>query len=108
MRTASQPAAAWFAEPVLGPAKPDPSAVSTSIGMVVGKLDDVFVAADYRGKGVGTRMLKALKAELKKKGVARIDAAVHKRSPDAARYYKRLGFKALGRETGGGVVGRGY
>ena len=40
-------------------------AVSTSMGKVVAKLDDVFVAADYRGKGVGTRMLKALKVELK-------------------------------------------
>ncbi len=29
-------------------------AVSTSMGKVVGKLDDVFVAAGYRGKGVGT------------------------------------------------------
>ena len=73
-------------------------AISTSIGGVVGKLDDVFVAADYRGKGVGTRMLKALKVELKKKNIGRIDTAVHKGNPGAARYYKRLGFKALGEE----------
>ena len=73
-------------------------AVSTSMGKVVGKLDDVFVAAGYRGKGVGTRMLKALKVELKKKNIGRIDTAVHMRNPDAARYYKRLGFKALGEE----------
>ncbi len=73
-------------------------AVSTSMGKVVGKLDDVFVAAAYRGKGVGTGMLKALKVELKKKKIGRIDTAVHMRNPDAARYYKRLGFKALGEE----------
>ena len=73
-------------------------AVSTSMGKVVGKLDDVFVAAAYRGKGVGTRMLKALKVELKKKKIGRIDTAVHKGNPDAARYYARLGFKALGEE----------
>ena len=73
-------------------------AVSTSMGKVVGKLDDVFVAAEYRGKGVGTRMLKALTAELKKKKIGRIDTAVHTRNPDAARYYARLGFKALGEE----------
>ena len=73
-------------------------AVSTSMGKVVGKLDDVFVAAAYRGKGVGTRMLKALKAELKKKNIGRIDTAMHKQNPDAARYYARLGFKALGEE----------
>ena len=73
-------------------------AVSTSMGKVVGKLDDVFVAADYRGKGVGTRMLKALTAELKKKKIGRIDTAVHTRNPDAARYYARLGFKPLREE----------
>ena len=73
-------------------------AVSTSMGKVVGKLDDVFVAAAYRGNGVGTGMLKALKVELKKKKIGRIDTAVHMRNPDAARYYKRLGFRALGEE----------
>ena len=73
-------------------------AISTSMGRVVAKLDDVFVAADYRGKGVGTKMLRALKVELKKKNIGRIDTAVHKGNPGAARYYKRLGFKALGEE----------
>ena len=58
----------------------------------------MFVAADYRGKGVGTKMLRALKAELKKKNIGRIDTAVHKGNPGAARYYTRLGFKALGEE----------
>jgi len=73
-------------------------AVSTSIGGVVAKLDDVFVADGYRGKGVGTKMIEALKAELKKKKVGRIDTAVHLRNPGAARYYARLGFKSLGEE----------
>ena len=73
-------------------------AVSTSMGKVVGKLDDVFVAAEYRGKGVGSKMLKALKAELNKKKIGRIDTAVHMNNPDAARYYERLGFKKLGEE----------
>jgi len=73
-------------------------AVSTSMGKVVAKLDDVFVAADYRGKGVGTAMLKALKVELRKKNIGRIDTAVHKGNPGAARYYAWLGFKALGEE----------
>jgi GNAT superfamily N-acetyltransferase len=73
-------------------------AVSTSIGGVVGKLDDVFVAGDHRGKGVGTKMIEALKAELKKKKIGRIDTAVHMRNPGAARYYARLGFRPLGEE----------
>ena len=73
-------------------------AISTSIGGVVGKLDDVFVAADYRGKGVGTKMIEALKVELKKRKIGRIDTAVHKNNPGAAKYYARLGFKTLGEE----------
>jgi GNAT superfamily N-acetyltransferase len=73
-------------------------AISTSIGGVVAKLDDVFVAAEYRGKGVGTKMLDALKVELKKKKIGRIDTAVHRNNPGAARYYARLGFKPLGEE----------
>ena len=73
-------------------------AVSTSIGGVVAKLDDVFIAGGYRGKGVGTKMIEALKTELKKKKIGRIDTAVHMRNPGAARYYARLGFKPLGEE----------
>jgi GNAT superfamily N-acetyltransferase len=65
---------------------------------VVGKLDDVFVAAAYRGTGIGTRVLKALKVELRKNHIGRIDTAVHRRNPGAARYYARLGFKTLGEE----------
>jgi GNAT superfamily N-acetyltransferase len=73
-------------------------AISTSMGRVVAKLDDVFVAADYRGKGVGTRMLESLKAECRKKKIGCIDTAVHKGNPGAAKYYARLGFKALEEE----------
>ena len=73
-------------------------AISTSVGGVVAKLDDVFVADGYRGKGVGTKMIAALKKELKKRKVGRIDTAVHKRNPGAARYYARLGFRPLGEE----------
>jgi hypothetical protein len=43
-------------------------------------------------------MLKVLKAELEKKKIGRIDTAVHKGNPSAARYYASLGFKALGEE----------
>lgn len=62
------------------------------------KLDDVFVASAFRGQGVGTRMLKALKVELKKKNIGRIDTAVHQRNPRAARFYADLGFRPLGEE----------
>lgn len=73
-------------------------AISTSLGAVVGKLDDVFVADGARGQGVGRAMLEALAAELKAAGVRRIDSAVHVRNARAARFYARAGFKPLNEE----------
>jgi GNAT superfamily N-acetyltransferase len=73
-------------------------AISTSAGAVVGKLDDVFVAAPWRGKGAGSAMIAALKAELKEMGCARLDTAVHVKNGGARRFYARLGFRALNEE----------
>jgi GNAT superfamily N-acetyltransferase len=73
-------------------------AISTSLGAVVGKLDDVFIAEGARGQGVGSSMLKALGAELKAANVLRIDSAVHVRNTEAARFYARAGFKPLHEE----------
>jgi GNAT superfamily N-acetyltransferase len=73
-------------------------AISTSLGAVVGKLDDVFIAAGARGQGVGSAMLKALGVELKAAKVLRIDSAVHVRNTQAARFYARAGFRPLHEE----------
>lgn len=73
-------------------------AISTSLGAVVAKLDDVFIAAGARGQGVGSAMLKALGAELKAANVLRIDSAVHVKNEGAARFYARAGFKPLHEE----------
>jgi GNAT superfamily N-acetyltransferase len=73
-------------------------AISTSAGALVGKLDDVYVAAPWRGKGAGSAMIEALKAELKEMGCARLDTAVHMQNAGAARFYARLGFRRLNEE----------
>lgn len=73
-------------------------AVSTSIGSLVAKLEDVFVVPDYQRSGVGTAMFEKLTAELKRNGVRRIDTAVHRGNRGAERYYRKLGFKPLGEE----------
>jgi GNAT superfamily N-acetyltransferase len=73
-------------------------AISTSIGGMVAKLEDVFVMADHQRRGVGTAMFKALARELKRNGVRRIDTAVHRGNRGAERYYRKLGFKPLGEE----------
>jgi ribosomal protein S18 acetylase RimI-like enzyme len=73
-------------------------AISTSIGALVGKLDDVFVAGGFRGQGVGDAMLRALEKQLKKEKVKRIDTAVVTDNEGAARFYARMGYRELGEE----------
>ena len=79
-------------------------AISTSMGSVVVKLDDVSVKPDRRGKGVGTDLLEQLKEQLRKESVTRIDVAVHKDNPEAKRFYAKLGFVALNEERMAAVI----
>ncbi|HKY27796.1 MAG TPA: GNAT family N-acetyltransferase [Pyrinomonadaceae bacterium] len=73
-------------------------AVSTSMGALVAKLDDVSVKKDRRGQGIGTALLDQLKAQLKKESVQRIDVAVHVDNPKAREFYERMGFLPLHEE----------
>jgi ribosomal protein S18 acetylase RimI-like enzyme len=73
-------------------------AISTSMGAVVAKLDDVSVKSDRRGMGIGTALLDQLKDQLRKESVARIDVAVHLENPEAKRFYEKAGFVPLHEE----------
>jgi GNAT superfamily N-acetyltransferase len=73
-------------------------AISTSIGGLVAKLDDVFVMKKHQRQGVATQMLLALIAELRRKSVLRIDSGVYRKNRNAKKYYEALGFKSLGEE----------
>lgn len=73
-------------------------AISTSMGAVVAKLDDLSVKKDRRGQGVGTQLITQLKEQLRKESVARIDVAVHFDNPEARRFYERFGFVQLHEE----------
>ena len=73
-------------------------AVSTSMGSLVAKLDDVSVKKDRRGQGIGTALLDQLKKQLKKESVNRIDVAVHVDNPKAREFYERIGFVRLNEE----------
>ncbi len=73
-------------------------AISTSIGAVVAKLDDVSVKEDRRGKGVGTALMEQLKEQLRRESVTRIDVGVHLENPAARKFYERIGFVALNEE----------
>jgi GNAT superfamily N-acetyltransferase len=73
-------------------------AISTSMGAVVAKLDDVSVEETRRGKGIGTALVDQLKQQLRKESVMRIDVGVHLENPEAQKFYERLGFVALNEE----------
>lgn len=73
-------------------------AISTSRGSVVAKLDDVTVHRQWQGRGVGGRMLRALREDLRKEGTTRIHCACHRANAGAWRFYERLGFVSLDEE----------
>ena len=79
-------------------------AISTSMGSMVAKLDDVSVREDRRGKGIGTAMIEQLKEQLRKESVTRIDVAVHIENPEGRKFYERLGFLALNEERLASVI----
>lgn len=73
-------------------------AISTSRGTLVAKLDDVTIAHDWRGRGVGRQMLAALARNLRREGMSRIDCGCHRANEGAWRFYARLGFRPLDEE----------
>ncbi|HEX7332263.1 MAG TPA: GNAT family N-acetyltransferase [Pyrinomonadaceae bacterium] len=72
--------------------------ISTAMGSVVAKLDDVFVKPDRRNQAVGSEMLDQLKEQLRREAVTRIDTSVHLQNPQARAFYERMGFVALNEE----------
>jgi GNAT superfamily N-acetyltransferase len=70
-------------------------AISTSIGGLVAKLDDLYVTTDRQGQGIATQLLRDLIEELKRKRIRRIDTAVYRGNRRGSYFYKKLGFKSL-------------
>jgi len=73
-------------------------AISTSAGAIVVKLDDVSVTPGREGQGIGTVLIDSLKAELRSRGVKRIDTSCHLDNSRAYAFYVRHGFRRLQEE----------
>jgi GNAT superfamily N-acetyltransferase len=73
-------------------------AISTSAGAIVAKLDDVCVRSGREGQGIGTALIDSLKAELRGRGVRRIDTSCHIDNLRARDFYVRVGFRSLNEE----------
>lgn len=59
---------------------------------------DVIVAADQRGKGIGTLMMQAIVAHAAKIGIG--DLYLY--TPDQEQYYSKLGWRTIGRDPANG------
>lgn len=56
------------------------------------QIEAIHVAAAYRGRGIGTRMLEWAIAKARAKNCRRVQLTTDKRRRDAHRFYERLGF----------------
>lgn len=54
----------------------------------------IALYADWRGRGIGTRLLRMLLGELRRRGVGAVSLSVQRDNP-AARLYVRLGFRIV-------------
>ena len=63
-------------------------------GMTRAQIEAVRVAADERGGGIGTAMIRWAIAEARRQGCGLVQLTSNRQRADAARFYERLGFVA--------------
>jgi ribosomal protein S18 acetylase RimI-like enzyme len=66
----------------------------------VALLDELYVAPDRRGHGLGAAMIRLLIADAKEEGVSAIEINVDAEDVDAQRFYERQGFNGVNPDTG--------
>ncbi len=59
----------------------------------IGKVDNIFVDGDYRGQGIGTRLLETLFDYFKRQGTEYTELSCDFANEKALHLYKKLGFK---------------
>lgn len=59
------------------------------------ELESLSVAAEYRGRGLGTRLIEAVHADLRERGIELLSLAVFAGNDAAARFYARHGMRPL-------------
>ncbi len=66
-------------------------AYSGYVGMPILYLEDLFVLPEFRGRGIGTKMLQALTYRAKEQRCSRMQWAVFDWNKDAIDFYENLG-----------------
>ena len=67
----------------------------TVFGLRPHELDGIQLLPEVQGRGIGTAIIEALKAEAAETG-ATVELGVEKDNPNARRLYHRLGFVEIG------------
>jgi GNAT superfamily N-acetyltransferase len=73
-------------------------AISTAVGGVVAKLEDLYVVPSRRSQGIGATLVGALIDELSKNRIARLDTNVHLCNERGKSFYLVHGFRPLHEE----------
>lgn len=67
-----------------------------SDGAHYGEIKRVFIADEARGKGLGERLIRALEAELGRKGITTVRLETGVEQPEAVGLYRKLGYQRRG------------
>ena len=59
------------------------------------ELDNIFILANYRGKGIGNKLVNAFLSWAKKKEIKRIYVSGYFKDKKAVNFYKKNGFKPI-------------
>lgn len=80
-----------------------PSMASWDVGEQVGEIETLAVAAEDRGKGIGTLLVEACRERLRAEGISHWAVGVVEANSGATRLYERAGFRPYYRELLGEV-----
>ena len=67
--------------------------ISTSQGSITGILEDLIVAADHRGRGVGKRLLKEMSHWAGKRGIGHLQLLADRNNTPALTFYHLQGWR---------------
>lgn len=67
----------------------------TRSNIVVANLDNMMVATEHQGKGIGTKLVSEFVKWAKANKAERIDVSAYAGNKDAIKFYEKIGFKPL-------------
>ncbi len=67
--------------------------VSTAMGQEVGAVEDVIIDVEYRGKGIGAALMRAIEAWAVQKKLGRLQLRADKNNGPALCFYRQQGWK---------------